>query len=276
MPLAKSPSKSLALDHLGPAWSEPTGESKRRTPARTRPVTKAASPSKPAAATPAARSKSAAKAAEREASAEEPARKSPKASPKASPTASPKASPVKVAKAMPVSVAKTAKKQLADDGLGDYWTATPQSRRKTAPARAVSPVVARPGTTPPKAFMAGELDADDDEPIATVGGGWLINKVILSCLICTLASLVEQAALRRAPVQLAAVGAFAGWGALSGAISTLWAKLLGWATESMRVGPARTTLTVLVDQLVMGARAKRNAPCVHGAARPCRGSMLAT
>lgn len=278
----------LELDHPGPAWSAGQGENRRtpakpsaaaddeqpktanraktpaksparaaapkspasaagkrtKTPAKAPASPKAASPAKPAAKSPAKSPKAAA-----------PARaKSPAAKPAAAKT--PRASAARAPKPVPESTAQSARKQLNEVGLGDYWTA-PSSRRKAAKAeeaRAGSPAAARPGDAPPGY-------EDEDEPIYSVGGGWLVNKILLSCIILTLASAAEQL-YRTRSVGARQLGTFAAWGVVSGTVSELWAKALGYATESLEVGTRRTVLTVLVDQLTMSARA-----AARGAAR---------
>jgi hypothetical protein len=150
-----------------------------------------------------------------------------------------------------VTVAKTAQRQLAEDGLGDYWTSTTAERRKSRGPAPRSPSPAKPGQGP----SSSELELDeyyDDEEVAQVGGGWLVNKVVLACLIYGLAALLVQAAVREGGLSAAQTAVFVGWGALGGAMSTLWAKLLGWATEDLEVGTRRTLITVAVDQLIMG------------------------
>ncbi|KAG8469101.1 hypothetical protein KFE25_007619 [Diacronema lutheri] len=272
-PRKATPSKprallGLELDHPGPAWSA-CGAGQRRTPTKLRgaadgaddpPSAKAKSP-KRALASPAAVAKRA---------------KSPKlfkspglkpsgaaslateSSFDVPPAKSPESAAKRVPKRLPDSTAQTARKQLAEPGLGEYWTAA-GSRRKPLKAaatelRSASPAPARPGDAPPDRDAvsgAGEDGYDDDdEPVEFIGGGWSVNKALLACLICALASTLEQAA-RAGSVRARPVALFAAWGLASGAVSALWAKLLGWATLSLAVGVPRTVLTVLVDQAVM-------------------------
>lgn len=274
----------LELDHPGPAWL--VGASRRGTPAKLRAraddddelpkpksAKKAKSPAKsPArAVTPKSPAVAAGKRIAKASPAKSPA-KSPKAaspargkSPAKSPAAKSAAKPAKAAaaksptsatkrlpKPVPESTAQTARRQLAEASLGDYWT-TSGSRRKSnggskveTAVRSASPAPARAGDVP--------LGYEEDEPVSSVGGGWLVNKVLLSCIICTLASAIEQG-YRAGAVGARPLTVFAMWGVVSGLVSSLWAKVLGWATESLQVGLRRTVITVLVDQLVMGARA---------------------
>lgn len=284
-PRKATPSKprallGLELDHPGPAWSA-CGAGQRRTPTKLRgaadgaddpPSAKAKSP-KRALASPAAVAKRA---------------KSPKlfkspglkpsgaaslateSSFDVPPAKSPESAAKRVPKRLPDSTAQTARKQLAEPGLGEYWTAA-GSRRKPLKAaatelRSASPAPARPGDAPPDRDAvsgAGEDGYDDDdEPVEFIGGGWSVNKALLACLICALASTLEQAA-RAGSVRARPVALFAAWGLASGAVSALWAKLLGWATLSLAVGVPRTVLTVLVDQAVMSTR-RGGRRCIDG------------
>mmetsp|Transcript_8051 Transcript_8051/g.18985 ORF Transcript_8051/g.18985 Transcript_8051/m.18985 type:complete len:350 (-) Transcript_8051:384-1433(-) len=240
---------SLELDHPGPAWTEGDGTGRqRRTPAKA-PAEPGKWPAKPA--------KSPARA---KTPPPPPARAKPPPTPPLrsetddTPVKEPKMSPATarrvVAKPIPAGHAETARKQLAEDSLGDYWKSSAGSRRKSRgdeakpPARAASPSPARPGEEP-QAY-----GYEDDEPITQIGGGWFVNKVLLTVAISLLASLITQLSLKRT-VCPKVTFVFASWGLLQGTASTLWGKLLGWATESWEVGLRRTVATILIDQLVM-------------------------